>query len=308
MERINIQGIAQGCSKLVMGSMMLAEDRMEFVNELLDTYVSSGGNTIDTAHVYGASSNKAVGLWMKDRGNRGDIVIIGKGAHPDQYGPRVNREAIAQDLEATLERIETDYIDIYMLHRDDPSQSVGYILESLQEHLESGKVRAIGVSNWTYARIQEANDYAAQHGLTGFVCNSPNLSLAKPNEPRWPGCISIDDEYAAWHESTQMPLLSWSSQAGGFFTNRYAPDNFDDEEAVRVYYSDANWERRRRAEELGKEKGVSAHQIALAYVLHQPFPNCALIGPRHVSELKESTEALKAALTPEQLRWLDLKD
>jgi aryl-alcohol dehydrogenase-like predicted oxidoreductase len=308
MKRIAIAGIEQGCSQLVMGSMMLAEDRMEFVHELLDTYVVLGGNTIDTAYVYGPSSNKAVGLWMASRGNRDQMVIIGKGAHHDQHGPRVNREAIAHDLEVSLERLQTDYVDIYMLHRDDPEKPVGYILEAMNEQLEAGRCRAIGTSNWTYSRIQEANEYASRHGLTGFVCNSPNLSLAKPNEPRWPGCISVDRDYAAWHERTQMPLLSWSSQAGGFFTDRYAPERTDDKEAVRVYYSEANWERKRRAEQLGREKQCSANHIALAFVLHQPFPVCALIGPANVRELRDSARSLEISLTPDQIKWLDLQE
>ncbi|MBB6729886.1 aldo/keto reductase [Cohnella sp. CBP 2801] len=292
------------CSKLVLGSMMLDSDRMEHSAELMDAYAALGGNCIDTAHVYGDRSSRAVGLWMKERGNRAEMVIIGKGAHP--YGsPRMTREFMEQDLAETFERMQTDYVDIFMLHRDDPDKSVGYILESMNSLLEAGYCRALGVSNWTVARIQEANEYAAAHGLVGMACNSPNLSLAKPNEPRWEGCVSVYADDLAWHERTQLPLLSWSSQASGFFTGRYNPDN-GDPEIRRVYYSDANWERYRRAEALGREKGVSANDIALAYVLNQPFPVCALIGPNTVQELHSSANALQVALTPDEARWLDL--
>jgi aryl-alcohol dehydrogenase-like predicted oxidoreductase len=194
-----------------------------------------------------------------------------------------------------------------MLHRDDPETAVGYILESLQEQLEAKRCRALGVSNWTTERMAEANEYAASHGLTGFSCNSPNLSLAKPNEPRWAGCVSVDAAYAAWHESTQMPLLSWSSQAGGFFTGRFSPDNRDDPEAVRVYYSEANWERYRRAKLLAERKGCDANQIAMAFVLQQRFPTCAIMGPNNVSELQSSARALEVNLSPEEARWLDLE-
>lgn len=306
MKKINVAGVRQGCTQLILGSTMLNTAKMDFSYELLDAYVSLGGNTIDSAHVYDAESTKALGLWMESRSNRGDMVIIGKGAHHDHLGPRMTKQAIADDLTESLERLRSDYVDIYMLHRDDVNTPVGYILEALNAELEAGRCLALGVSNWTYPRIQEANEYAAAHGLTGFVCNSPNLSLAKPNEPRWPGCVSVDSEYAAWHERSQMPLLSWSSQAGGFFTGRFAPDKLDDAEAVRVYYSDANWERLRRSEILAKEKGVDANQIALAYVLHQPFPTCALVGPYKVSELNSSAMALDVELTQDEFRWLDL--
>jgi len=292
------------CSKLVLGSMMLDSDRMEHSAELMDAFAALGGNCIDTAHVYGERSSRAVGLWMKERNNRAETIIIGKGAHP--YGsPRMTREFMEQDLIETFERMQTDYVDIFMLHRDDPAKPVGYIVESMNSLLESGYCRALGVSNWTVARIQEANDYAAAHGLVGMSCNSPNLSLAKPNEPRWEGCISVYADDLAWHERTQLPLLSWSSQAGGFFTGRYNPDN-GDPDIRRVYYSEANWERYRRAEALAREKGVSTNDIALAYVLNQPFPVCALIGPNTVQELHSSANALQVSLTAEEARWLDL--
>jgi aryl-alcohol dehydrogenase-like predicted oxidoreductase len=153
---------------------------------------------------------------MQERKNRADIVIIGKGAHHDKQGPRLTLAAMEQDLYETFDRMQTDYVDIFMLHKDDMNQPVGYVVESMNKQLEAGRCRALGVSNWSIARIQEANEYAAVHNLEGLLCSSPNLSLAKPNEPRWEGCISVYADDLAWHEQTQLPLLSWSSQAGGF--------------------------------------------------------------------------------------------
>lgn len=294
------------CSWLILGSMMLKSEDMDFSAELMDGYARIGGNCIDTAHVYGESSSRAVGLWMQERKNRSEMVIIGKGAHP--YGsPRMTREFMEQDLLDTFDRMGTDYVDIFMLHRDDGDKSVGYIMESMNAMLEAGYCRALGVSNWTTARIQEANDYAEAHSLTGLQCNSPNLSLAKPNEPRWEGCVSVYADDLAWHDRTQLPLLSWSSQAGGFFTGRYTKDN-GDAEIRRVYYSDANWERYRRAESLAVEKGVTTNDIALAYVLNQAFPVSALIGPHSLKELHSSAQALHVTLSPAEARWLDLEE
>jgi len=309
MSRIAIEGLAQGCSKLVMGSMIFSPDNLELACGILDAFVELGGNTIDTAHIYGGGqSERAVGQWLKLRGNRADIVVITKGAHPDHTGARVTPEAIARDLSESLERLQTDYVDLYMLHRDDLSVPVRVIIDTLNEHKAAGRIRTLGVSNWTCERIEEANEYAKANGLMGFVANSPNLSLAKPNEPRWAGCVSADNKYCAWHEKSQMPLLSWSSQAGGFFTGRFSPDKQEDAEMVRVYYNDDNWERLRRARELAKERGTSALQIALAYVLHQPFPTCALIGPYNKDELFSSVQGLEVTLTPEEVRWVDLQE
>lgn len=216
----------------------------------------------------------------------------------------MTREFMEQDLIDTFERMQTDYVDIFMLHRDDPEKSVGYILESMNSLLEAGYCRALGVSNWTVARIQQANEYAAAHGLAPLACNSPNLSLAKPNEARWEGCVSVYADDLKWHERSQLPLLSWSSQAGGFFTGRYDRDN-GDSEIRRVYYSDANWERYRKAESMARDKGVSTNDIALAYVLNQSFPVCALIGPNSAQELHSSARAVNVKLTPAEVEWLD---
>lgn len=308
MEYIEIPGLGKPVSRLVKGTDYFYHESYGKAAANLDAFLAIGGNAVDTAHVYcGGQSEEVLGRYMKERGNRDRLVILTKGAHHDANGPRVTPEAIRHDLETSLKRLQTDFIDLYALHRDDPSVPVGPIVEALNEPIRSGKVGAIGVSNWTWRRIQGANDYAAANGLVGFTFSSPNLSLAKPNEPFWPGCVSADAETCAWHERTQMPLLSWSSQARGFFTGRFSPDVRDNPDIVRVFYNDGNWERLNRAKRLAAEKNVSMIQIALAYVLNQPFPTCALIGAQSPEELRSCDEGSKIRLTREELAWLDLE-
>jgi 1-deoxyxylulose-5-phosphate synthase len=307
MKTISIQGLDKPVSQLIMGSDFFKLDNSDVVHEIMSHYMNIGGNTIDTAHIYcGGESELAIGKWLEDTGNRDQIVILTKGAHHDHTGPRVNREAITSDLLTSLERLRVDSIDLYGLHRDDPHVPVGHIIEALNEHMEAGRIAAIGASNWTHNRLQEANDYAAAHGLVGFSFSSPNLSLAKPNEPFWAGCVSADEHTLQWHAQQQFPLLSWSSQARGFFTGRYTPDNRENADLVRVFYNGENWERLRRAEQLAAEKGLTAIQIALAYVLNQPFPTCALIGPRTEEEMKSCATGAQLKLTAEEIAWLDL--
>jgi aryl-alcohol dehydrogenase-like predicted oxidoreductase len=308
MRTIDIPNVKLPVSSLIMGSDYFTPERIEEVCDILDAYVEIGGNTIDTAFIYQRGrSEQAIGMWVQRRGNRDRINLWTKGAHPDKNGPRVNRQAIHEELLISLERLQTDYVDLYALHRDDPAVPVGVIVEALNEHVEAGRIRAFGVSNWTHERIQEANDYAAQHGLVGFSFNSPNLSLAKAKEPYWTGCVSADAAMIEWHTRTGMPLFSWSSQARGFFTGRYSPDKQDNPDLVRVFYSDDNWERYRRAEQLGRELGVSTIQIALAYVLNQPFPTAAIIGPQNRAEMASCAAGAEIKLTPEQMAWLDLR-
>lgn len=297
-------------SQLVMGCIMIHPEKMDYSSELLDTYVELGGNTFDTAHIYGlGNSERALGEWIRRRGNRDQVYIITKGAHPYQgNNRRVRPEFIVSDLNESLERLGVETVDLYLLHRDDPEYPVGPLVECLNEQKRAGKVKAFGGSNWSNARLQEANDYARAHGLEGFTLSSPNLALAVPNEARWAGCISVYEEDLHWYRQNRFPLFSWSSQAGGFFTGRFAPEQRENEEMVRVYYNDGNWERLRRAEELGRRKGVSANHIALAWVLNQKgFPCYALIGPLAVSELRDSLRAADLVLTDEEMDWLNVK-
>ncbi len=308
MKSINLPGLDKGVTQLIMGSDYFTPEVFELVCTNLDAYTAIGGNTIDTAYIYyGGKSEQAIGMWLEERKNRDQINVWSKGGHPNQNGPQVNKPAIYNELMTSLERLRTDYIDLYALHRDDVNVPVGEILEILNEHVEEGRIRAFGGSNWTAARLEEANRYAAEHGLRGFDFSSPNLSLGKAQEPYWADCISVDDETLAWHERTELPLFSWSAQARGFFTGRFTPEDRSDADLVRVFYNDANWERYYRAEKLGKEKGVSTIQIALAYVLNQTFPTAAIIGPRNEAEMKSCLEATQIVLTQEEIKWLDLR-
>jgi aryl-alcohol dehydrogenase-like predicted oxidoreductase len=125
--------------------------------------------------------------------------------------------------------------------------------------------------------------------------------------PVWPGCISSSDAaFRAWHRETGTPLFAWSSQARGFFI-RGARDFLADAELAHCWYSDDNFERLARAQELARKKNTEPIHIAAAYVLQQPFPLFALIGPRKLSELASSFKAFEVSLTPEEMAWLNLE-
>jgi len=303
-----VAGVGKPLSRLILGTMMFSTRTLPYNLAMLDGFVAAGGTTLDTGHVYGGGDcERAVGQWMKLRGNRAELVIVGKGAHPDASGPRVRPETIASDLRDSLERLGTDYIDLYLLHRDNPAVPVGELVEALNEHQRAGRVRAFGGSNWTVERLQAANDYAAAHSLAPFTASSPNFSLAVWNEPPWAGCLSASVTGREWYAARHMPLLAWSSQAQGFFTGRYSSEDRSDAEMVRCWYNEANFQRLERARNLGQRKGVSANTIALAYVLRQPFPIYPLIGPRTLEELRTSLKALTVSLTPDEASWLNLE-
>jgi aryl-alcohol dehydrogenase-like predicted oxidoreductase len=298
-------------SRLVLGSMVFKPETPELTTALLDTWRELGGNVVDTAHLYNAGdSERALGRWIEERGVRDEIVILTKGAHHNADRRRVTPEDITCDLRDSLARLRTDVVDLYLLHRDDPEVPVDEIVDVLNRHCAAGRIRAFGGSNWSPERLDAANAYAAARGLQGFSASSPHLSLAVPNGEIWPGCLDArSPEALAWYRERQMPLFAWSSQARGFFSGLYTPESVAEDEFMgRVYDSPENWERLRRATELGKERGFSAIQVALAWALHQPFPVFPLIGPTTVEELQSSARALELELSKEAVAWLDLRE
>lgn len=309
MKAIQMKGLDQPISRLIMGTDYFTPEILDEVSAILESYFAIGGNVLDTARIYcGGKSEEAIGLWLEQTNMKEKVTILTKGAHPFNDGvPRVNRQSIYDDLMVSLEQLRLDSVDLYALHRDDPNVPVGEILEALNEQVAAGRIKVFGGSNWSWQRLKEANEYAHKHNLIGFSFSSPNLSLAKAQEPYWAGCVSADESTCQWHQETKLPLLSWSAQARGFFTGRFARDNFENRDLVRVFYNDANWERYDRAVLLAKEKEVAPIEIALAYVLQQPFPTGAIIGPRNDAEMKSCAEAERLNLSQIEIDWLDLK-
>jgi aryl-alcohol dehydrogenase-like predicted oxidoreductase len=220
---------------------------------------------------------------------------------------RLTPEAIRADLSESLERLQTDLIDLYLLHRDDESVPVGPLIEALNQEQARGRIRALGASNWRIERIAEANQYAARHGLNGFAISSPNLSLAQPKKMLFPGTLFADEETRGWHRAHQFPLLAWSSLAAGFMSGKFKSDEPDDENMTQLYYSDKNFERLHRAQDLANRKNATVAQIGLVYVLQQPFPVIALVGPTALSNLDAALGALNIELNLEEMEFLDLR-
>lgn len=298
-----IAGIDHDISRLVLG--VDNQQTLPHASAMFDDFFERGGNAFDTAWLYGGGlQERLLGKWLANRGLRDDVVVIGKGAHT----PHCDPESITRQLFESLDRLGTDHLDLYLMHRDNAEVPVGEFVDVLNEHAEAGRIRAFGGSNWSIERFEEANAYAAANGKRGFAALSNHFGLARALDVPWEGCVQVTEPSSrAWLEETKTPLLPWSSQARGFFTGRAEPDDLSDPELVRCYYSDDNFERLARARSLGAELGVAPTAIALAYVLAQDFPTFALIGPRSIEETRSSTDALSLHLTPEQVAWLDLR-
>jgi aryl-alcohol dehydrogenase-like predicted oxidoreductase len=279
--------------------------------DLLDAYVSLGGNLVDTARVYGdfatprnGESEKIVGRWMEDRGNRREIFLSTKGGHPpfhDMHRSRLSPEEIRGDIAASLEDLRTGYVDIYFLHRDDPSRPVGGIMETLHGLVEDGYTRMIGVSNWAPARIREANDYAEAHGLTRLSANQPQFSLAQQRFFLDPTTRGMDAETWRMHRETGMACFCFSSQAHGYFTRLDTRgDSALTDNLRREFDCPENRAVLERIRAVSGETGLSVGSIALAWLTAQPFPAFPLAGASRTEQVEALREAGEAVLTESQ--------
>jgi aryl-alcohol dehydrogenase-like predicted oxidoreductase len=299
-----IPGVRSPASRLVMGVDNQVD--LAHASTMFDDFVERGGNCFDTAYIYGGGRmEQLLGQWVSNRGIREQVVIVGKGAST----PHCDPDSLRSQLVESLDRLDLDHVDLYLMHRDNPDVPVGEFVDAMEEQLLAGRVSAYGVSNWTLPRVEEAARYATATAKAGFSALSNHFSLAEAYDVPWPGCEHVTDPASRrWLAEHDLPLLAWSSQARGFFAGRAHPDDRSNAELVRCFYSDENFGRLARAENLANRLAVPTTAVALSYVLHQPFPTFALIGPRTLAETQSSFCALDVSLTPEQVSWLDSGD
>lgn len=304
MPKIAIDGVGLPVSPLVMGCDNKNDAPEAAV--VWDAWLEAGGNAFDTAFVYGGGRHEAVlGEWLEARGVAREVVVIAKGGHTPYCTPR----ALETQLAVSLERLRLEQAPIYIMHRDNPDVPVGEFVDALNRLHQAGRIGVFGGSNWTTARFAEAQAYARDKGLEPLRILNNNLSLAVMERPVWPGCVTSNTrETLAFLREHHVTHLSWSSQARGYFLpeslrNRLPAATGPDQ----CFGSDANAERRRRAETLAAERGVTPHNIATAWVLAQAFPSFALIGPRSPGEIASTLPALGVNLTPDEAAWLNLE-
>ena len=304
-----IPGINKDLSRVVFGCDNQSDSNHAFA--MFDHFFSQGGNVFDTAYIYNeGKSDLYLGSWIDARGLREEVVVLGKGAHTPDCTP----VKIRPQLEETLSRMSTSYLDVYCLHRDNEDLPVEGFIDTLNELKDEGLVSVFGASNWSLKRFKEANDYALSSGKEPFTVLSNNFSLAHMNNPVWPGCFSCsEDDYLKYLTDNQISIFPWSSQARGFFLDtqeftglaHVADPNRDEQD--RVWGSADNLERRKRCFDLAAEKDVDPIQMALAFVLNQDFPSFPLIGPRNFFETESSLQATQIEVSSKEISWLNLK-
>jgi aryl-alcohol dehydrogenase-like predicted oxidoreductase len=297
-----LPGVALPVSRIIMGC-----DNKDTYDEgapVWDHWADVGGNAFDTAFVYGGGKHEAaLGDWIKRRNMASRITVIVKGAHTPECTP----EGIGKQLTQSLDRLNLERAPIYIMHRDNPDVPVGEFVSALNVMHDKGLIGVFGGSNWSTTRIDLARQHAAKNGLKPFSILNNNLSLASMEKPVWPGCISSrDNATLRYLRAKNMAHISWSSQARGYFLPEALRNRLpEDTRPEACFGSHTNDARRTRAEALAEKRGVTANNIALAWVLAQPFPSFALVGPRTKEEINSTLPACGVALSAEEVRWLD---
>jgi aryl-alcohol dehydrogenase-like predicted oxidoreductase len=279
----------------------------DMAEALYSTFREAGGNCIDMAHCYGEGAvERNLGESIRRHGDSGRFHIIDKGGHPAFPGyPKADRylspESVGSDIADSLDRLQMDKIALYLLHRDDPRVPVGEIIDMLNRQIAAGRLSAIGTSNWSTARMAEANAYAAKNHLHPFVASSPQFNLGQPNNPPAttdPAMRYLTPADIAWHNQTGLPVIPYSSTANGYFGS-------GGERVKSNYDNPASRGRLARATELAGKLGANVNQIALAYLMCQQFPVIPILGTSSAAHLKESVDATRIRLSQEQVNWLE---
>ena len=304
-------------SEICLGTMTFGGDgemwkqigtlQQDAVNAIIKTSVDNGVNFIDTANVYSfGQSETMLGESIKSLGlSRPDLVIATKvrgrmGPGKNQVG--LGRLQIMHQLNDSLKRLQTDYVDLYQIHGFDPATPLEETMRGLEDVVRSGKVRYIGCSNLAAWQVMKANGIAEKHGWGTFVSTQNYYSLAGRD---------LENDLVPMANDQQMAILPWSPLAGGFLSGKYTRNNKPDSDSRRLTFDfpPVNPERAYDIIDVMKtvadQHGVSVAQIALAWVLAKPGVTSIIIGAKTTEQLLDNIAATDVTLTDEQLASLD---
>lgn len=277
-------------SQIILGTDGYSERiNKETAYELLDFYIGHGGNVIDTARMYcSGESEKLIGEYLKNR--RDKVYISTKCSHPpldNMSHSRLSREDIESDIDESLNALNTDYIDILWLHRDDESKPVAPIIDALNEMISKGKIRHFGASNWTYKRIAEANAYADSAGLEGFCASQILYNMATCSRVWDDTLVVLEGKEKEAYDNSHFPVFAFCSQAKGFF-EKYATGNLSEKSKDR-YYNEKSVDTFGIIQKTAVENGDTISYTALDMLDKQSdFDVFPIIGPSNINQLKST--------------------
>ena len=309
-------------SDLCLGTMTFGDDwgwgsPKEEAKKIYDAFRDAGGNFIDTANFYtGGSSERFVGEFMA--GHREEVVVATKYSNAvpgtDANAGGNQRKNMVQAVEASLKRLATDYIDLYWLHAWDQITPVEEVMRAFDDLVRAGKVLYVGISDAPAWVVAKSNTLAELHGWTCYVGLQINYNLLER---------TVERELIPMAKDQGITLLAWSPLHNGLLTGKYLPENQAGEsKALRLNsemmkgfaavdksgltsVNDSSLQTVREVVAVAKEIGVSAAQVALAWLRNRSVPVIPIIGARKLAQLEDNLKSLEINLAPEQVRRLD---
>jgi aryl-alcohol dehydrogenase-like predicted oxidoreductase len=307
-----------GCavSALTLGTMTFGKETDEHAaHEQLDAFFEAGGNLVDTADVYNAGvSEEIIGRWLADRpaDARDKAVIATKGRFPTGEGVNglgLSRRHLQRALDASLRRLGVDCVDLYQVHSWDPVTPLEETLETLDAMVRAGKVRYVGLSNFTGWQIQKAVGLAREHGWQTPVMLQPQYNLLV-RELEWEIVPSCED--------AGLGLLPWSPLGGGWLTGKYTQDERptgatrlgeDPGRGVEAYARRSSrqrtWDVIDAVSEIAGQRGVTMAQVALAWLADRPAVSSVILGARTTEQLADNLGAAGLHLDESETARLD---
>lgn len=287
-------------------------------SEMLQRFLAVGGTLVDTARNYyewvehgRGKSEEFLGRWMEANGCRERIVLSTKGGVSNEgkrFQVDLSREGLLTELRQSLEALRTDYLDIYLLHRDEPGRSVEEIMDSLQELADMGRCENIGVCNWRCDRIRTANQYAQRHGLRPIRLVQTWWSMAAYTETMWddPTTTHMDEETAQYCKEHGCIAMAYTSQAKGFF-QKACTVGVDRLEPM-LKHRMLTGENLKKLEKLQKycaHTGCTPTDVVLGYITSNQLSGAALVSCSSLAQLEDVLNSADYVLPEEVIQNLD---
>ncbi|MDF5717808.1 MAG: aldo/keto reductase [Rhizonema sp. NSF051] len=278
--------------------------------EILDAFVADGGNFIDTADVYstwvpgnqGGESETILGKWLKQRRNRDQVVIATKvGNDMGPKGKGLSRSHIIQGVEDSLQRLQTDYIDLYQSHTDDESTPLEETLETYSELVTQGKVRAIGASNYSAERLAQALQISQQHGYPRYESLQPLYNLCDRSD--------YEQNLEPLCQEQEIGVISYFSLASGFLSGKYRSEKDLSDSSrggfVKKYLNERGFHILEAIDEVAKNYNTTPTQISLAWLMARHSVTAPIVSATKIEQLNEIIKAINLKLDPASIEKLD---
>lgn len=277
--------------------------------DILDRFTEAGFNFIDTADTYswwvngkGGQSEEIIGKWMKSRNNRNDIVLATKvGSQTKEHGFDISRKHILKSVDESLQRLQTDHIDLYYTHFDDDTTPVEETLSAYDEIIKAGKVRYIAASNLSPERLKASFDAAEKNNLPKYVALQPHYNLVERE--------GFEQNYAPLAEQFDLSVFPYWSLAAGFLTGKYRTEadlaKSARGEGVRKYLNDKGLEVLKALDQVSAKHNTTQGTVSLAWLLSNPLITAPIVSATSASQLETVFNAPKLVLDQEDIDLLN---